>query len=294
MTVDVEDYFQVSAFENILPREIWNSLPVRVEHNTYKILNLFEQNNIKATFFILGWVAKRYPNLVKDIVQQQHELASHGYWHQRVHTITPNEFKKDVESSKKLLEDISGVVIQGYRAPSYSINYRNQWAFNILEEMGFIYSSSVYPIKHDIYGWPTAPRFKFTSTPNGLIEIPISTLKIGGRNIPSGGGGYFRLFPYPLSRWGMRQINQKDQQPCIFYFHPWEIDCEQPKQKNINFKTRFRHYHNLSGMKIKLEKLLRDFHWGTIDDVFFESQTSIARTKSTSGTGSRTSVRAAS
>lgn len=296
MTVDVEDYFQVSAFENILPKEIWSGLPVRVEQNTYKILKIFEQRNIKATFFILGWVAKRYPNLVRDIVQQKHEVASHGFWHQRVHTISPNEFKKDVDGSKKLLEDISGVVVKGYRAPSYSINYRNQWAFNILEELGFVYSSSVYPIKHDIYGWPTAPRFKFTSTSSGLIEIPISTLKIGQRNIPCGGGGYFRLFPYRLSRWIMRQVNQEDQQPCIFYFHPWEIDPKQPKQKNINFKTRFRHYHNLSGMQLKLEKLLCDFHWGTIDDVFLESQTSTARTKSETDTGADagTNIRAAS
>tara|TARA_R110002110_G_scaffold415858_2_gene658602 strand:- start:42193 stop:43098 length:906 start_codon:yes stop_codon:yes gene_type:complete len=279
MSVDVEDYFQVSAFENILPKDIWNSLPVRVEHNTYHILKIFEKHNIKATFFILGWVAERYPNLVREIVAQKHEVASHGFWHQRVHTLTPHAFKQDVDSSKKLLEDISGLEVKGYRAPSYSINYRNQWALSVLEELGFVYSSSVYPIKHDIYGWPTAPRFKFTSTPGGLIEIPISTLKIGTRNVPCGGGGYFRLFPYRLSRWAIQQVNQKDQQPCIFYFHPWEIDPNQPKQKNINFKTRFRHYHNLSGMQFKLEKLLHDFKWGTIDDVFLESKASTTRIK---------------
>lgn len=272
MSVDVEDYFQVSAFEKILPREVWSSLPVRVEFNTYKILQLFEQYNIMATFFVLGWVAERYPNLVRDIVKGNHELASHGYWHQRVHTLNPNEFRKDVLKSKQLLEDLSGIEVKGYRAPSYSINYRNQWAMNILEELGFVYSSSVYPIKHDIYGWPTAPRFMFTSTPGGFIEIPISTYKLGQKNIPCGGGGYFRLFPYQLSKYTIQQVNEKDKRACVFYFHPWEIDPNQPRQQHINFKTRFRHYCNLSGMQNKLERLLRDFNWGTIDNVFLKSR----------------------
>lgn len=268
MTVDVEDYFQVSAFEKTLPQSIWSSMPARVEFNTREILNLFAKHHVQATFFVLGWVADKFPSLVHDIAQGGHEVASHGFWHQRVDTQTPAEFSRDVERSKKLLEDLTGKAVLGYRAPTYSINIKTQWALAILEECGYQYSSSIYPVKHDIYGWPSAPRFPFTATPGGLIEIPISTLKWGNRNIPCGGGGYFRLFPYTFSRWATQKINEKEKKPTIFYFHPWEIDPQQPVQPNLTFKTKFRHYHNLSTMKDKIERLLVDFNWGTMDHVF--------------------------
>lgn len=271
MTVDVEDYFQVSAFENRFPKDMWSILPARVDYNTREILELFNRHGVKATFFILGWVAEKFPALIDEIVKEKHEIASHGFWHQRVNLLTPAEFKNDVLSSKKLLEDLSGLPVKGYRAPTYSINFQTQWALAILEECGFVYSSSIYPIKHDLYGWPSAPRFTFTSTPGGLIEIPISTVKWAGRNIPCGGGGYFRLFPYAFSRWAISQLNKKEGKPSIFYFHPWEIDPNQPKQPNLSIKTKFRHYHNLSFMKDKITKLLEEFKWGTIDNVFLRT-----------------------
>lgn len=277
MTVDVEDYFQVSAFESILPTSVWSSMPMRVLENTRAILALFDQYNVQATFFVLGWVADKFPQLITEIAAGGHEVASHGFWHQRVATQTPAEFRRDVERSKKLLEDLSGQAVIGYRAPTYSINIKTQWALSILEECGYRYSSSIYPVKHDIYGWPSAPRFTFTATPGGLIEIPITTLAIGRRNIPCGGGGYFRLFPYTFSRWALQTIHKQDKKPVLFYFHPWEIDPHQPRQQNISFKTRFRHYHNLGGMKAKVTKLLQDFKWGTMDHVFLRNTTTITR-----------------
>lgn len=275
MTVDVEDYFQVSAFEHVLPRDIWSTMPIRVEYNTREILALFDEHRVKATFFVLGWVAEKFPQLVRDIAAQGHEVASHGFWHQRVHTLSPAEFRKDISQSKKILEDLSGQPVKGYRAPTYSINLNTQWAFAILEDCGYTYSSSIYPIKHDLYGWPTAPRFMFTATPKGLIEIPITTLRWQGKNLPCGGGGYFRLFPYTFSRWALNRINHSEKRPCIFYFHPWEIDPKQPRQPNINFKTKFRHYHNLSTMRAKITCLMEDFNWGTIDHVFFRSSNTV-------------------
>ena len=268
MSVDVEDYFQVSAFENVIDRKDWDSLPLRVEKNTRQILELFERKQIKATFFTLGWVAERCPSLVRDIVLQGHELANHGYSHMRATQMTPEEFREDISKAKKILEDLSGVSVLGYRAPSYSIDNSNPWAHDQILETGHRYSSSIVPIHHDLYGIPDAPRFKYQCE-NGLIEIPITTTKLFDKNLPCGGGGYFRMLPYALFRWGLERVNQKDQQSAIFYFHPWEIDPEQPRQNNIDLKTRVRHYLNLSKNQKKISCLLDDFNWDRVDRVFF-------------------------
>ena len=270
MSVDVEDYFQVSAFEDIIDRNLWESLPLRVENNTYQILELFEQKNIRATFFTLGWVAERCPNLVKDIVAQGHELANHGYSHMRATQMSEQEFREDIGKAKTILEDLSGVEVKGYRAPSYSIDTSNPWAHDQILETGHTYSSSIVPIHHDLYGIPDAPRFKYRCE-NGLIEIPITTTKLFDRNLPCGGGGYFRMLPYWIFRMGLNRVNQTEHQSAIFYFHPWEIDPEQPRQHNIGLKTRVRHYLNLGKNKKKITSLLDDFGWDRVDRVFLDS-----------------------
>lgn len=269
MSVDVEDYFQVSAFESHIDRSQWDSLPHRVEQNTQLILDIFDQHRVKATFFTLGWVAERYPQLIRRIVDDGHELASHGYQHTRVTEQTPEQFRQDLRISKQILEDLGGQPIVGYRAASYSIGAQNLWALQILEEEGFHYSSSIYPVKHDLYGMPDAPRFAFRpgNAPR-LLEIPITTLNVLGRNMPCGGGGFFRLYPYQFSKWAYRYINANEKQPGIFYFHPWEIDPEQPRQQNLSFKTRFRHYLNLGRTQNRLSHLLDDFAWDTMRNVF--------------------------
>jgi polysaccharide deacetylase family protein (PEP-CTERM system associated) len=269
MTVDVEDYFQVSAFDRYISRADWDNLPCRVERNTEKILRLFSDNNAKATFFTLGWVAERYPNLIRLIIAEGHELACHGYSHVRANTQTPAEFRADVSRAKIVLEDIAGVRLKGYRAASYSIGANNLWALQVLEELGFDYSSSIYPVKHDLYGMPEADRFAFhpENAPR-LLEIPISTVVFGNKKYPCGGGGFFRLLPYPVSRWAINRVNHVDQHPSVFYFHPWEIDPGQPTQSGIDVKTRFRHYFNLTRMESRLVKLLRDFTWDTMEKVF--------------------------
>jgi len=271
MTVDVEDYFQVSAFEKIIKKSNWNKQECRVENNTLKLLDLYDKYQTKATFFTLAWVAERYPSLIRKIVDAGHELASHGYDHVRITNQTPNEFKSDVIKTKKILEDISGVEVRGYRAASYSITKSNLWALDILHEVGHQYSSSIYPVKHDLYGIPDSPRFKYYPRgPDGILEIPITTLKLLNKNIPSGGGGFFRLYPYQFSRWSLKRINEKEQQAGMFYFHPWEIDPQQPKISGINAKTRFRHYLNLDKFYHRLEMLLQDFKWDRMDNVFID------------------------
>jgi polysaccharide deacetylase family protein (PEP-CTERM system associated) len=273
MSVDVEDYFQVSAFEPYISRETWERVPCRVERNTDRVLSIFSEAGVKATFFTLGWVAERYPSLIERVVAGGHELACHGYAHVRVTQQTPQEFRDDVLRSKDILEDIGGVRVKGYRAASYSIGADTLWALEALQSLGFEYSSSIYPVKHDLYGMPEAPRFAFRpeNAPN-LLEIPVTTLAFGGHHIPCGGGGYFRLFPYFLSKWAINRINLKDSEPANFYFHPWEIDPEQPRQNGIDIKTRFRHYLNLSRMEKRLCSLLRDFTWDTMEHVFLNSE----------------------
>lgn len=268
MSVDVEDYFQVSAFENHIKRDNWNGLPCRVGVNMDKVLRLFEENNVRATFFVLGWIAERYPEIVHDIVRAGHELASHGYDHKRVTQLDKVQFHEDVSRTKHLLEDLSGVAVIGYRAPSYSINRSNLWALDVLLETGHKYSSSIYPIKHDLYGMPDAPRFPFRHN-DGLLEIPVSTVKVLDKQLPCGGGGYFRLAPYWLSKLAIKRVNQNEKESTIFYFHPWEIDPDQPRQ-SVSGKTRFRHYVNLHKMEKKLATLLGDFKWNRVDEVYGE------------------------
>jgi polysaccharide deacetylase family protein (PEP-CTERM system associated) len=266
MTVDVEDYFQVSAFERHISRDDWNNLPCRVAQNTNRILDLFAENRTKATFFTLGWVAERYPELIRRIVEEGHELASHGYDHRRVTDLTPEEFRQDLIKSSNILEQIGGVKLKGYRAPSYSIVKSNQWAHDILAECGFIYSSSVYPVKHDHYGIPDAPRFKYEVENIELTEFPITTIRRFGKNYPAGGGGFFRLYPYWLTQYAINQVNQQDSHAAIFYFHPWEIDPDQPKIAGLSLKTRFRHYLNLKRTEKRLKRLLNDYSWGRMDE----------------------------
>lgn len=267
LTVDVEDYFQVSAMAPHIARDSWDAQPCRVERNVQRLLALFAQHRAHATFFTLGWIAERYPQLVRDIVAGGHELASHGYGHLRASEQSPVDFTQDVQRAKALLEDISGQAVRGYRAPSFSIGHGNPWAFDVLLEAGYRYSSSVYPVQHDHYGMPDAPRFPYSARP-GLIEIPITTTRVLGRNLPAGGGGYFRLAPYKLSRWALRRVNAIDRRSAIFYMHPWEIDPGQPRVAGTDLKTRFRHYVNLSRTEARLGHLLSDFRWGRVDEVF--------------------------
>lgn len=267
LTVDVEDYFQVSALAPVIDRGSWEQRECRVERNVERLLALFAQHDAHATFFTLGWIAERYPQLVRRIVAEGHELASHGYAHLRASEQSREEFLHDVRRAKCLLEDLTGKPVHGYRAPSFSIGHSNPWAFDVLLESGYRYSSSVYPVQHDHYGMPDAPRFPYQSRP-GLTEIPITTTRMFGRNLPAGGGGYFRLAPYPLSRWALRRVNAIDQQPAIFYFHPWEIDPQQPRVSGTSLKTRFRHYVNLHKTEARLARLLHDFRWGRVDEVF--------------------------
>jgi polysaccharide deacetylase family protein (PEP-CTERM system associated) len=269
MTVDVEDYFHVSAFEPYISRDRWDSLPCRVEDNTRKVLDLFAAHRVRATFFVLGWVAERYPALVRDIVACGHELACHGRDHTRVTEQTPGQFRDDIRYSKQLLEDCAGVPVIGYRAASYSIGAGNLWALASLQEAGFAYSSSIYPIRHDIYGMPDGSRFPFhpDNAPE-LLEIPVSTTCLGTKRLPCGGGGYFRLLPLAYYRWAIGRVNRMEQQSTVFYFHPWEIDPDQPRQQGLDLKTRFRHYLNLHKTEAKLSRLLRDFQWDTMAAVF--------------------------
>ena len=269
MSIDVEDYFQVSAFAPHIRREDWDALPCRVERNVDVILGLLDEADAKATFFTLGWIAQRYPQVVRRIVDNGHELASHGYGHQRASDLTPEQFREDITRAKRMLEDLGGVPIRGYRAPSFSINRNNWWAVEEIENAGYVYSSSIYPVRHDHYGMPDAPRFPHR--PNGeagILELPPTTVPLMGRNWPAAGGGWFRLLPYSMSRWMLNRVNTQDGAPCMFYFHPWELDAGQPRQTGLSARTRFRHYVNLQRMPGRLCKLLNDFEWDRVDRVF--------------------------
>lgn len=269
MTVDVEDYFQVSAFEPYITKQQWDTLPHRVEKNTHRILDIFDAGGIKATFFTLGWVAERYPGLIGRIIKDGHELACHGYEHTRVTEQTPAQFREDVSRTKNILEALSGMEVKGYRAASYSIGVKNLWALDVLQEVGFKYSSSIYPVKHDLYGMPDSPRFIYDPLDNrDFKEIPITTVRLGSKNLPCGGGGFFRFYPYAFSKWAFNHVNKKEKQAGIFYFHPWEIDPEQPRQNGLTLKTRTRHYLNLHRMESRIMKLLQDFNWDTMENVF--------------------------
>lgn len=267
LTIDVEDYFQVSALAPHFPRKRWDSVPCRVERNVGVILDLLAKHDTSATFFTLGWIAERYPELVRRIADAGHEVASHGYAHERVSMQTRESFLSDLVLAKAVLEDVTGKSITGYRAPSFSIGKTNTWAHDCIVETGHIYSSSIYPVQHDHYGNPDAPRFPYRLQ-NGLLEVPITTMRWLGRNWPAGGGGYFRLLPYALSRWQIGKVNRDDHRAAIFYFHPWELDPGQPRVEDATAKTRFRHYVNLDRTEGRLSRLLSDFKWGRADMVF--------------------------
>lgn len=266
LSVDVEDWFQVGAFENVIQRGSWDGLSDRVERNCDAILEMFAEAEVSATFFTLGWVAQRHPALMQRIAAAGHEIASHGWDHQRVFRMDRASFTADLERSRKTIEDASGVRVTGYRAPSFSIDQRTPWAYMALEEQGFTYSSSVAPISHDHYGWREAPRFAFRPLAwSSLLEIPVTTAEFAGKRLAAGGGGFFRVLPYGFSRWAIRQVNQRDGRPAVFYFHPWEIDPEQPRVTAATLRSRLRHYTNLDVMAEKLRQLVRDFAWGRMD-----------------------------
>ena len=274
MTVDVEDYFQVSAFEKYIARADWDALEPRVERNTNRILDLFAEHGVKATFFVLGWVAERYPALLRRMADEGHEIASHGYSHVRASEQSEAEFRQDVSRARKLLEDLSGTPVVGYRAASYSIGRKNLWALSVLDEEGYRYSSSIYPVRHDLYGMPEAPRFAFFPLGRGrILEVPVTTLSLGGKTFPCGGGGFFRLYPYLLSKLALAHINRRERESGIFYFHPWEIDPQQPRPGvRLDLRTRIRHYLNLSRMENRIRALLRDFAWQRMDRIFLDEK----------------------
>jgi polysaccharide deacetylase family protein (PEP-CTERM system associated) len=268
LSVDVEDWFQVGAFEKVIARDAWETLPRRVEMNTDRVLALFDEAGVKATFFTLGWVAARHPALVRRIAEAGHEIASHGWDHQRVFTMDEAAFRADLDQAHKAIEDASGASPSGYRAPSFSIDARTPWAHPVLAERGYAYSSSVAPIRHDHYGWRESPRFAWRPVEGAnLIELPVTTVDVVGRRFAAGGGGFFRLLPYGFSSWAIRRVNETEARPAIFYFHPWEVDPEQPRVQDASARSKVRHYTNLDVMEAKLLKLLRDHQWGRTDEV---------------------------
>ncbi|HXS06897.1 MAG TPA: XrtA system polysaccharide deacetylase [Rhizomicrobium sp.] len=279
LSVDVEDYFQVQALADAYDRSQWEHCESRVERNTDALLEIFAGAGVKATFFTLGWIAERHPQLVRAIVAGGHEIASHGYCHIRVDSQMPEDFRADIRRTKKILEDIGGVAVKGYRAATFSMGDRTPWAWGVLEEEGYRYSSSIYPVKRDNYANPNAPRTVYR--PAGvrdLIEVPIATVRIGSKNYPAGGGGYFRFLPYWASRAAIARINRRDQAPAVFYLHPWEIDPGQPRAEGVSAKSRFRHYLNLAKTQERLSRLTRDFHWGRMDSIFLAGSSTRAPT----------------
>jgi polysaccharide deacetylase family protein (PEP-CTERM system associated) len=276
LSVDVEDWFQVGAFETVIDRADWNSLERRVERNTDAVLEIFDEAGIHGTFFTLGWIAERHPGLIRRIVDAGHELASHGWSHERVFTMGSKAFADDLSKTRKTLEDAGGISVSGYRAPSFSIDKRTPWAHEALAEAGYAYSSSVAPVAHDHYGWPDAPRFAFKPVSGSdFVELPVTTARLAGRTLAAGGGGFFRLLPYQFSSWAVRQVNEL-RQPAIIYFHPWEIDPEQPRVPNAPLRSKLRHYSNLAAMSGKLKRLIGDFDWGRVDAVAIEAKKALA------------------
>lgn len=268
MTIDVEDYFHVSAFDGVVPRSRWSSLESRVSANTERLLEILGDARVTATFFVLGWVGERHPGLVRRIADSGHEIASHGYAHRLVYDQSPAAFREDVRSAKRLLEDLAGVRVDGFRAPSYSITPRSLWAIDVLIDEGYRYDSSIFPIRHDRYGIPvSAPHmYRIQRERGDLLEIPASTLRIGSINLPVGGGGYFRILPYAWTKWGISRINDVEHRPAVFYLHPWEIDPGQPRL-SAGLLSTFRHYTNLQHTESRLRRLLEDFSFGPMSSV---------------------------
>jgi polysaccharide deacetylase family protein (PEP-CTERM system associated) len=267
-SVDVEDYFHVEALAGVVDRASWPDREYRAEKSTHRLLELLAEQNVRATFFVLGWVAKRSPQLVRAIHAAGHEVACHGLTHQMVTKQTPELFRAETLESKARLEDGTGAPVRGYRAATYSITRESLWALDVLGELGFSYDSSIFPIRHDLYGIPDAPRFPYNPQGLKLLEVPVTTVEVMGQRLPCGGGGYFRLLPYSLFRSALRRVNGKDRQAAVFYCHPWEVDPDQPRVPGLSLKSRFRHYTNLSRMDARLKQLLSDFRWGRMDEVF--------------------------
>ena len=268
LTCDVEDWFQVSAFEHLVPRETWHERDCRIPRNVDRVLELYQAVGVRGTFFTLGWVAEHYPEVVRRIAESGHEVASHGMQHRRVWNQSPDQFRADIARAKAVLEDVTGNRVRGYRAASWSLDHTTPWAHRIMAEVGYEYSSSVYPIVHDHYGLPHAPTAPFYVRSTGILEIPASTARLFGRNWPAAGGGYFRLLPYAVSRRLMRRIVKTTGLPAMFYFHPWELDPMQPRMPRIGAKTRFRHYLNLRRFESRLTRLLREMSWGRMDEIY--------------------------
>lgn len=271
LTIDVEDYFQVEAFASTIDRSRWETLPHRVERNTERLLDILTETGARATFFVLGWIAIRHPRLARRIVAEGHELASHGFDHCRADRQSPDKFRDDVRRSKQVLEDATSICVRGYRAPTFSIGAGNRWAHEILFEEGYQYSSSLYPLKHDLYGTPGAPRTPFTPVP-GIVEIPLTAVRFLWIDLPASGGGYFRLLPYRLSRGLLKHANRINRSPAIFYMHPWEIDPDQPRQRSAPLLSKFRHYLNLRRTEPRLRRLLGDFTWRRMDELFLTDE----------------------
>lgn len=271
LTIDIEDYFQVEAFANVIDRSDWDRQEPRVATNTHRLLDILAEARVTATFFTLGWVASRNPQLIRRIIAEGHELASHGSDHYRVDHQTERQFRSDVRRSKHVLEDIAGSPVIGYRAPTFSIGRRTPWVYRILAEEGFQYSSSIYPVTHDLYGDPQAPRTPFFPE-TGLLEIPLTTVRVMGRNFQAAGGGYFRLLPYTITRMALRKAREDLQRPCVFYLHPWEIDPGQPRQSRASRLSKFRHYFNIHRTEPRLRHLLQDFKWDRMDRLFLGEQ----------------------
>jgi polysaccharide deacetylase family protein (PEP-CTERM system associated) len=272
MSVDVEDYFHASALAGAAPRERWASFESRVERNTARLLDLFDESGVRTTCFVLGWVAERHPAIVRALASRGHELASHGYWHRLVYDQTPDQFRADVRRSKQIIEDQAGAGVEGYRAPSFSINGRSLWALDVLHEEGYRYDASIFPVHHDLYGMPSAPRHAYqVRRPGGEIaEVPPSTVRLLGTNLSVAGGGYFRLLPYAWTRWGIGRLNRLERKPSIFYLHPWEIDPDQPRLP-APLLSRVRHYTNLARTEPRLRRLLRAFAWCPIRELLAQA-----------------------
>jgi polysaccharide deacetylase family protein (PEP-CTERM system associated) len=281
LSVDVEDYYQVQSLEKAYARSDWENCPSRVERNTGELLDIFAAAGVKATFSTLGWIAERHPAMVRAIVEGGHELASHGYCHYRVDSQTAEEFRADIRRTKAILEDIGGVEVRGYRAATFSVGAHTPYAWPVLEEEGFRYSSSVYPVARDNYSNPDAPRVPYRPAGvSSLVEIPIATVRFGNKNYPAGGGGYFRLLPYAVSKAALGRINRRDRQPAVFYIHPWEIDPGQPRATGVSAKSVFRHYTNLAKTGDRLRRLTRDFRWDRMDRIFLDGSSARASQKS--------------
>jgi len=262
ISVDVEDYFQTEAMSAVAPRSQWDSFPTRVESNTLALVDLFGQYGVRATFFFLGWVAERFPQLVRKTHELGHEVGCHGYWHYPVFRLSAEEFREDTYRARNLIQEATGAPVKGYRAPNFSINGSVPWAYALLEELGFEYDSSVYPVRHELYGNHHAQRGPYRARGN-LVELPVATWRVCGQNLPVGGGAYLRILPYALIKNGIRSINRNENAPAVLYMHPWEIDDSQPRLR-ASWKSRIRQYTGLAGMKRKLECLLRDFTLGPI------------------------------